>query len=225
MRREAAMAAELVLLDDEVNPVLSVALKSGLEVTGLGSTLLSEQPRLLAMNLIAEGTFQTLGSALRQSLDEIRRVRAQKPNPDTSGGAPAAPVTNAIDPTPLNAILSMRGVASDGIYRASIGRVGLVNGTPIGREMGMSLRLSIFGSNDRAFMDADMIANGDELQRVLGALRAKNLNIASIRNHIIGEHPQAMFVRLWGQGSASDLAKALRYALDVQAGAPRPAEQ
>jgi len=118
MLREAAMAAELVLLDDEVNPVLSVALKSGLNVTGLGPALLSQQPRLLAMNVFGERTCQTLGSA-----------------------------------------------------------------------------------------------------------RARNVNISSIRNHIVGEHPQAMFVRVSGQGSASELARGLRYALDVQVGAVRPAER
>ena len=31
----------------------------------------------------------------------------------------------------------MRGVVTDGIYRAAIGRIALTNGTPIGREMGM----------------------------------------------------------------------------------------
>ena len=219
--REAMMNGELVLLDDEVNPVLSVALKSGLEVTGLGPTLLSEQPRLLALNVIAEGTYQTLGAALRKTLDEVRRVRGQKSNPLAASGPPVAPVNNSIDPAPLNAILSMRGVAADGIYRAAIGRVALVNGTPIGREMGMSTTVSMFGNNEHAFADAEMIVNADELHRVLMALRTKNLNITSIRNHIVGEHPQSIFIRVWGQGTAADLAKGLRFALDVEVGAAR----
>ena len=224
MRREGIMHSELILLDAEVNPVLSTALAAGLDVSGLGPTLLSEQPRLLAMNVIGEGTFQTLGTALRRALDEARRVRSQAPKP--SGSAAPIPATNnAIDPAPLNAILSMRGTASEGIYRATIGRVVVVNGTPIGREMGMGLKLSVFGTNERAFLDADMIVSPDELRRVLVALRAKNLNISAIRNHLAGEHPQVLFVRIWGQGSASELAKGLRYALDVQVGAERPAAQ
>ena len=215
----AMMNGELILLDDEVNPVLSVALKSGLSVTGLGPTLLLEVPRLLALNVMAEGTFQTLGGAWRQTLDEIRRIGGQRRSPPGVSGPLSAPVNNAIDPAPLNAILSMRGVALNGIYRAAIGRVALINDTPIGREMGMSLKVSIFGTNERAFVDADMIANRDELQGVLKALRAKSLNITAIRNHIVGEHPQAIFIRMWGQGPASELAKGLRYVLDVEVGA------
>jgi hypothetical protein len=32
-------------------------------------------------------------------------------------------------------------------------------------------------------------------------------------------HPQVVFIRVSGKGSASDLAKSLRYALDVEVGA------
>lgn len=221
MKQQAIMSGELIVLDDEVNPVLSVALNAGLDVTGLGPTLLLEQPRLLALNVIGEGAFQTLGSAWRKTLDEIQRVRAKGIDRSASG-PPRGPVTNAIDADAINAILSMRGVSVDGIYRAAIGRVMLVNGTPIGREMGMSSKISIFGTGDRAFIDADLIVNSDELRRVLMALRSRNLNVTAIRNHIVAEHPQAVFIRSWGQASAVDLAKALRYALDVQVGAVRP---
>jgi hypothetical protein len=132
------------------------------------------------------------------------------------------PVTDSISPSPLDAILSMRGAVQDGIYRAAIGRVALVNDTPIGREMGIRTTVSFFGTNERAFTDAEVVVSRDELQRVLMAIRAKNLNIASIRNHLVGEHPQYVFIRLWGRGTAAELAMGLRYVLDVEVGAAQP---
>jgi ABC-type antimicrobial peptide transport system permease subunit len=72
--------------------------------------------------------------------------------------------------------------------------------------------------NDRAFAKADMIANPDELQRVLKALRARDFTIASIRKRPIGEHPESMFVGVWKPGAALELAKGLRFVLDVQSG-------
>jgi len=224
MHREAFVNAELVLLEDEVNPAISAALQSGLQVSGLGPRLLFVQPLVLALNVNAEGTFKSLGAAARKVLDEIRRTRAEKKTPSYRGTAAAPSVKNAIDASPLNKILSMNGTASDGIYRAAIGRVELVNGTPLGREMGMSTRITIFGTNEQAFVDADLIVNSDELQRVLLALRTRNLNIAAIRNHLVAEHPQALFVRVWGQSTAANLARSLRYALDVEVGALRPAD-
>lgn len=219
-RHEATMNGELIVLDDEVNPVISTALKAKLAVTGLGPTLLSAQPMLFTLNVNAEGPYQVLGSGWRQLLDEIRRVRLAARQRE-GRTADVAPVANAIDPDPLNRLLQMRGSAKDGIYRGAIGRVELLNGTPIGREMGMSTTLTVFGTNDRAFLDADMILSPDELQRVLLALRTRDLNITSIRNHLVGEHPPVIFVHVWGRGAASELARAFRFALDVQVGAGR----
>lgn len=218
MHQEAMVSGELILLEDEVNPVMSAALDGGLEVHGLGATLLFEQPRLLTLNVSGEATFQSLAVAFKKVLDQIRRVRA---GPAASSGEAVPLLANSIDPAPLNEVLSMRGVAMDGIYRAAIGRVALVNGTPIGREMGMSTSIVMFGSNDRAFVDVDMIVSPDQLQRALKALRSRDFTITSIRNHTTAEHPSVLFVRIWKQGPALELAKGLRFALDVEVGAAK----
>jgi hypothetical protein len=221
MHHEAILNGEIILLDDEVNPAISAALNAGLEVTGLSATLLFEQPRLLTMNVSGEGTFQTLAGALKHTLNEVGRARSGNRRTSTAG-APVPPVVNNIDPVPLNAVLSMRGVVTDGIYRAAIGRVVLMKGTPIGREMGMRTSILVFGTNDRAFTEAEIIVNADELQRVLKALRTREFMITTIRNHLAGEHPSVLFVRVWNQGPALELAKGLRFALDVEVGAVKP---
>jgi hypothetical protein len=70
-----------------------------------------------------------------------------------------------------------------------------------------------------------MIVSPGQLHRVLMALRSKDLNITAIRDHLVGEHPQAIFIRIWGHATAIELAKGLRYALDVGVRAVPPAEQ
>ena len=64
----------------------------------------------------------------------------------------------------------------------------------------------------------ELLATADELQNVLKALRMKGVSVTSIRNHTFGEHPQVVFVRFWAEGPALDLAKALRFVLEVQVG-------
>ena len=220
MHQEALVSGEIIVLEDEVNPAMSAALSGGLEVTGLGNTLLFDQPRLLTMNVSGEGTFQNLAGALRKTLDEVGRAGPRRSS-SSSLGALSPPVANSIDAAPLNGVLSMRGVVAEGIYRAAIGRVALVNGTPIGREMGMSTSLVIFGTNERAFVQAELIVNPDELQRVLKALRARDFTVTSIRKHTVGEHPESLFIRVWKQAAALELAKGLRFALDVEVGAAK----
>ncbi len=218
MHEEGMMNGEIIVLDDEVNRVMSAALSAGLEVTGLGATLLFEQPRLLTMNISGTGTFQNLGGALRKTLDEIGHSRADRAS-SSSQGPVLPPVANNIDPAPLNSVLAMRGIVTDGIYQAAIGRIALINDTPVGREMGMRTSLVMFGTNDRAFVQAEMIVNPDELQRVLKALRARDFTVTSIRNHTVAEHPEMLFIRVWKQGTALELARGLRFARDVEVGA------
>jgi len=84
--------------------------------------------------------------------------------------------------------------------------------------MGVTSWVSLSDSDDRAFAQGEFVATSDELQSLLRALRSKDIKIVSIRNHMVGEHPQLLFVRFWEQGRAIDIVTALRYALNVQVG-------
>src|SRR5438445_10266342 len=171
--------------------------------------------------------FQVLASAFLKGLDEIRRVRRTANPRLTKFAVPAVPLKSAIDAGPLDAILSMRGVVIGGVYRAAIGSRAILHGEMIGREMGMSTWVSFAGTNDRALAQGEFVETADGLKVLLKALRAKGVNIVSIRNHTLGEHPQLVFVRFWSQDSALELAKKIRYVLDTQVGAmaPNPREK
>jgi hypothetical protein len=70
-----------------------------------------------------------------------------------------------------------------------------------------------------ACAQGEFAATAAELQNLLRALRSRGFKITSIRNHMAGEHPQYLFVRFCQQGRSIELARGLRYALDVQVGA------
>jgi hypothetical protein len=164
---------------------------------------------------VGVGSFQDLEAAFRQCLDEIELVRRGM---RTRSAPPEAQLVSAIDPGPLDRILSMKGVVIDGVYKAAIGAHTLLYGEQIGREMGISTWVSFAGANDRAVMHGELVTSPDDLQTVLKALSAKNIKVASIRNHTVGEHPQIVFVHFWTEGSAIEMAKAIRYVLNVQIG-------
>jgi len=182
---------------------------------------------ITTIDVTGTGTFQGLASAFRKGLDEIRRVRRTANPRLTKVVIPAVPLESAIDAGPLDAILSMRGVVIGGVYKAAIGSRAILHGEVIGREMGMSTWVSFAGTNDRALASGEFVETPDGLKVLLRALRAKGVNIVSIRNHTLGEHPQFVFVRFWGQDSALELAKKIRYVLDTQVGAmaPNPREK
>src|SRR5438105_3403285 len=113
IHHEGLLTGQFVLLEDEVNPVLTAVMDAGLEVTALGSSLLFEVPRLVILDVGGTGTLALLASAYRKGMDEIRRVRAGAGGPASGTAAPRLPETSAIDPGPLNSILSMRGAVAN----------------------------------------------------------------------------------------------------------------
>jgi hypothetical protein len=113
----------------------------------------------------------------------------------------------------------MRGSVSQGVYRAAIGRRALLFGEMLGREMGISTWIVFTGTDANSLAYGEFVVTAGELQNVLKALISKDIKVTSIRNHMVGEHPQYLFVRFWQQGRSVELARGLRYALDVQVGA------
>jgi hypothetical protein len=217
VHNEAILAGQFLLLEDEVNPVLTITLDAGLEVSALARSSVFDGPQLHTLHVSGRGKYEDLAGAFRKGLDEIHRVRRSSASARTKWTRPSVSIENAIDGRPLDAILSMRGTVTDGVYKAAIGKRAILNGEVVGREMGITTWLSVSGTNDRAVAHGEFVETREDLQKVLKALREKGINIDSIRNHTVGEHPQFIFVRFWGQGGALELARAIRYVLEVDA--------
>jgi len=215
----ALLTGQFLLLEDEVNDVLTAALDAGLGVTGLAAMTSFDGPRLHKLDVTGRGRFEDLASAFRKGLDAIGEVRRRH----TSGGnrwqRPDLSVESSIDKGPIDAILSMKGSVVGGAYRAAIGKRVLLNGEAVGREMGFATSVSFTGKDECAVASGEFVETREVLQKVLRAMRMKGLNIDSIRNHTLGEHPQIVFVQFWAQGKTTDLAQAIRYVLNVEVGA------
>jgi hypothetical protein len=215
MHHDAILSAQYLLLPDEVNPVLTAILESGLDVTGLAPSCLFEGHCLYTLDVTGEGTLEGLAGCFRRGLDEIDRTRRRLAFTTVGSTRPAVPVDSAIDGGQLDAILSMRGNVVGGAYKAAIGKRSVLHGKLIGREMGASTWVSVAGTNDHALAQGEFVESPEDLQRVLKAMRARDVNIECIRNHMVTEHPQLVFIRFWAEGRATELAKSIRYVLDV----------
>jgi hypothetical protein len=56
----------------------------------------------------------------------------------------------------------------------------------------------------------------NELQTVLKTLRAANINIVAIHQHMTGETPRMMFLHYYGRGKALALAQGIKAAVNTQ---------
>lgn len=98
----------------------------------------------------------------------------------------------------------------------TVGRTVQMHGHQIGNAMGVNTWAVFAGSDERAVVDSDFVTLEDELQPVLKALRAADINVVAIHNHMTGESPRTVFLHYWGVGSTVGLARALKSAMDRQ---------
>lgn len=219
----AMLMGDTVLFEDEVNPVMSAALDSGLEVTALHNHFFFDQPKVYFMHIGGMGDAPALAAGVKKVWDKIAQIRAANPAPAKTFGAPPIPAENAITPAPLEAILGMKGQASQGMFKVVIGRPASMHGAPIGKEMGVNTWAAFAGSDRAAVIDGDFAMTENELQTVLKAMRKDGVNIVAIHQHMSEEQPRILFLHYWAKGEAAALARAFKDALDAQASAAKHA--
>jgi hypothetical protein len=216
-QKNAMVMGDLVLMQDEVNPVMSALLDAGLEVTALHNHFFFDQPKVYFMHIGGEGSVDTLARGVRAALGAVKQVRAANPEPANSFKGTPLPTQSSLDPAPLQKILSAKGETKDGMFKAVFGRSSKMPcGCSAGKEMGVNTWAAFAGANDNAMVDGDFVLFETELRSVLKSLRKSAINIVAIHHHMIGEQPRTIFLHYWGRGPAADLANAVKLALDTQ---------
>src|SRR6266581_3775149 len=84
MKDNAMVMGDLVLMQDEVNPVMSAALDNGLQVTALHNHFFFDEPKVYFMHIGGEGATATLAKGVRAALDTVRKIRAADSQPAQS---------------------------------------------------------------------------------------------------------------------------------------------
>jgi hypothetical protein len=212
--KHTMVMGDTVLLEDQVNPVMSVALDNGLEVTALHNHFFWDSPKVMFMHIGGMGDEAQLATAVGKVFAKIK---------ETSGGhglvprADIDPAKTTLDPAKIEGVLGEKGELKDGVYKVVIGRTARMGGHEVGNMMGVNTWAAFAGSDEKAVVDGDFAMLESELQGVLKALRAENIAIVAIHQHMVGEQPRVLFLHYWGIGRTEDLAKGLRVALDKTA--------
>src|SRR5438105_12381302 len=110
---------DTTLLEDQVNPVMSVALDNGLEVTALHNHFFWDSPKVMFMHIGGMGDEEKLASAVGKVFAKIKETSGGK------GEAPTAdidPSKTSLDPAKIDAVLGHKGQLDKGVYKVTIGR-------------------------------------------------------------------------------------------------------
>jgi uncharacterized protein DUF1259 len=209
--KDEMVMGDLVLVQDQVSPVMSAALDNGLEVTALHNHFIWDSPKVMFMHIGGMGPEQNLATAVGRVFAKIKETSGKTDRLD----AEIDPAHSSLDPAKLDSALGLKGQYKDGVYKFVVGRTTRMHDVEIGNQMGVNTWGTFAGSEDKAVVDGDFAMRESELQPVLRALRKAGINVVAIHQHMVGEEPRIMFLHYWGVASAGDLAKGLRTALDL----------
>jgi len=204
---------DTVLLEDQVNPAMSVALENGLEVTALHNHFFWDTPKVMFMHIGGMGDEEKLAGAVGKVFAKIKETSGGK------GKVPRSkldPAKTSLDPNRIENTLGVKGEMGSGVFKVTIGRKTQMSGHEVGNAMGVNTWAAFVGSDGLAAVDGDFAMFEDELQPVLKTLRHAGINIVAIHQHMTMESPRMIFLHYWGVGATTDLAKALKAALDTQ---------
>ena len=210
---QAMVMGDMVMLEDQVNPVMSVALGNGLEVTALHNHFFWDTPKVMFMHIGGMGDEGQLAGAVGKVFAMIKETGG------STGHVPhveLTPAQTSLDPKAIEDILGVKGQLANGVYKVTVGRTTKMHGHEVGNAMGVNTWAAFAGSDEKAIVDGDFIMFENEVQPVLKALRGAEINIVAIHHHMVEESPRTVFLHYWGVGPTRALATGLKAALDTQ---------
>jgi hypothetical protein len=211
MGRQAMVMGDLVLTEDEIEPVMKSLLDSGLEVTALHNHLFHAQPATFYMHVFGEGDPATLAGKIHAAL-------ALSKTPFTAAAAPAAAAGSIdLDTAAIDRALGGKGTIAAGVYQVGVPRAQPVN------DMNMALPAAM-GSAEafnfqplgggKAAITGDFILVAGEVSPVMRALRDNGIDVTALHNHMIGDNPRMFFMHFWAHDDLPKLLTGLHAALD-----------
>jgi len=213
-----AMAmGDIVLLENEISPVMAKLIASGLEVTAVHNHLLRASPETFYMHIAGHGDAVQLATAIHDALAESK-------TPLAASTPPAAPPAIDLDTAELDKIMGVKGNNNGGVYAFGVPRrdqvsqagMALTPPGPLGLATGVGFQPT---GNGKAAITGDFVLLGDEVNPVIKTLRQNGIEVTALHSHMLDEQPRLYFMHFWANDDAVKLAKGIRAALDKTASA------
>src|SRR5947209_10070515 len=209
MGSEAMVMGDLVLLHEEVNPVMKKLVEGGIEITALHNHLLRSSPATMYMHFLGHGDPVKLAGVLRTALSESK-------TPLAAPAAAGSPPPLEIDTAAIEQTLGAKGTANGGVYQFNIGRAETITdgGMPIPIAMGSGIVINFQPTGGgKAAIAGDFVLVAQEVNPVLKTLREGGIEVTALHSHMLTEQPRLFFMHFWANDDAGKLAISLNAAL------------
>lgn len=200
---------DLVLGEDEIEPVMKKLIEGGVEIAGIHNHVLRATPVVMYMHIMGTGDPTKVATALHAAL-------ALSKTPFEAPAAAPAPVLD-LDMAAIDKIIGAKGTQNGAVYQYSIPPAVILSdmGMVIPPSMGTAhvINFQPTGGGKTA-ITGDFTLQADEVNPVVRAFRDNGIDVTALHSHVMGTTPAVYFVHYWANDDATKLAKGLRSALD-----------
>jgi len=207
-KSNAMVMGDLVLLEDDIGPVMQKLQAGGVEQTALHNHVLGETPRIMYMHINAHGEEIRIAQTIHDALALTKTPQG------TPAPASTAPVD--LDSLGIAKALGYSGKINGGVYQVVIPRADKVSegGMEIPASMGIATAINFEPTGDgKAAITGDFVMTAGEVNRVIRALRSHGIEVTALHSHMLTESPRLFFMHFWANENAVTLATGLRAAL------------
>jgi hypothetical protein len=214
MHGEAMVMGDLVLLESEITPVMTKLLDGGLDITAVHNHILRASPATFYMHVGGHGDPEKMAAVIRSAL--LASGTPLDSAATTAGPAPAVD----LDTAQLEQIMGVKGTANGGVYQFAVPRrdpameSGMQVNTPLGGANAINFQPTGSG---KAAITGDFLVTGNEVNPLIRALRAGDIEVTAIHSHMLDEQPRMFFIHFWANDDALKLARGVRTALETTA--------
>lgn len=212
MGNTTMMMGDLVLTENEINPVMTKLLAEGLQVTAVHNHLLRANPPTFYMHVAGTGEPEQLARLVHLALEQSKTPLV--PTAPAAGAAPELGFQTA----EIDQAIGFKGRNNGGVYQFGIPRSDTIkqDGMPIPGAMGTAIAINFQPTGQgKAAITGDFVALAGEVNPLIKALRDNDIEVTAIHNHMLDDDPRAFFIHFWANDDAVKLAHGLRAALDA----------
>jgi hypothetical protein len=223
MGNEVMVMGDLVLTQEEINPVLARLEQGGVEITALHNHLMRSAPSTMYMHVHGHGDPSKLATTLREALGASKTPFGAETAAISPQAATQATTTTSteqkidLDTTAIDQTLGRKGKVSGGVYQVSVPRAEAVKdgGMEVPEAMGSAIAINFQPSGPgKAAITGDFVLTADEVNPVIKALQANGIEVTAVHNHMLNDEPRLFFMHFWANDDTAKVAKGLRAALD-----------
>jgi len=212
MGNEAMVMGDLVLSEEEIEPVMLKLQQEGIEQSSIHNHLLGESPRVIYMHIEGHGDPVVLAHSLAAAI-----ALTKTPAPATA--TPAA----TLQPIDLNTgqveqALGYTGKVNGGILQFSVPRLEKITdgAMEVPPAMGTATAINFQPTGGgKAAISGDFVLLASEVNPVIRALRTHGIEVEAMHNHMLYDQPHLYFMHFWANDDAVKVAQGLRAALDA----------